>query len=98
MDSIKGNPDMAMAAAVKAARNSPAAGKPIAANLPGAIGGGREPLAAAGARGLVKDMAAQPPIAVERVAVLKAAVEAGSYSVDTGRLADAMIASEKAGR
>jgi flagellar biosynthesis anti-sigma factor FlgM len=43
-------------------------------------------------------MAAAPPVATDRVASLKAAIETGRYAIDPARLADAMIASETIGR
>jgi len=44
-------------------------------------------------RGLVRDIAAQPPVDLTRVERLSQQINAGAYRVDASRLADAMIAS-----
>lgn len=71
---------------------------------------GREPASAAGPsaadtrardlelRGLVKDMAARPPVDTARVAALKAQIANGRFTVDPARVADAMLGSLKGGK
>lgn len=44
-------------------------------------------------RGLVKDMAARPPVDMSRIQALKARIESGSFTIDPGRVADAMLGS-----
>jgi negative regulator of flagellin synthesis FlgM len=47
------------------------------------------------ARGLVRDLAARPPVNADKVAQLQAQIAGGRYPVDAGRIADAMIAHER---
>jgi flagellar biosynthesis anti-sigma factor FlgM len=49
-------------------------------------------------RGLVRDMAAAPPVDSGRVDQLRTALAGGLYRLDPVRLADAMLASEARGR
>ena len=46
-------------------------------------------------KGLMRDMAARPPVDVARVETLAALIAEGRYTVDAERLADAMIAAER---
>ena len=46
-------------------------------------------------RGIARDIAAQPPVDASKVERLSQLVSAGAYKVDAGRIADAMIASER---
>lgn len=46
-----------------------------------------------GLKGIVRDLAARPPVDSARLAELRLALETGSYRVDPARVADAMIAS-----
>jgi len=50
------------------------------------------PFAPSAAAHAARDMAAAPPVDTARVASLKAQIAAGTYTVDPGRIADAMIA------
>lgn len=44
-------------------------------------------------RGLVRDMAASPPVDIGRVQALRAQISAGTFAVDPARVADAMLGS-----
>lgn len=44
-------------------------------------------------RGLVKEMAARPPVDTSRIQALKARIESGTFTIDPGRVADAMLGS-----
>ena len=53
---------------------------------------GPEPLSLSPTAHAARDMAALPPIDAGKVAALKSQIAAGSYTIDPGRIADAMIA------
>ncbi len=62
----------------------------VAGHLPAPLG---KPEVKSEMRGLVRDMATRPPVDVSKVERLAQAVQGGSFKVDAGKLADAMIAS-----
>lgn len=51
------------------------------------------PSALSGLKGIIRDLAARPPVDAERLAALNLAIQSGSYRVDPDRVAEAMIAS-----
>lgn len=74
------------------ARQPRDAAKPTPKALPAVSGGVTSEV-----RGLARDMAASPPVDSGRVAAIRSAIATGSYIVDAGRLADAMISSAMSG-
>lgn len=48
-------------------------------------------------QGLVKDMAAAPPVDMSRVVALQARISSGTFTIDPSRVADAMLGSLRAG-
>lgn len=67
-----------------------AAASPTVAPDPAA----RRPATESASHSLMRDMAETPPVNIAKVERLKAEIAAGTYRIDPGRIADAMIADE----